>query len=484
MTLAARVLRTIRRHHLLRPGGRVVVALSGGPDSVALVHLLRELETTGALTLAGLAHFNHQLRGAAAEDDEAFCRGLAEELSLPIDLGRAPVREIARRERRSVEDAARRLRYQFLERACERLEAEAVAVGHSLDDQAETFLLRIIRGAGTRGLGSIRPRAGLMIRPLIDIRRDELRQYALEKGLAFQDDATNMDVTIPRNRVRHELLPYLAREFSPRIAEVLAREAALAQDDDERLQVEAIENARAVVLVDTASNGSEKVRSGLGLTVDTAALSQLHPAIASRVVLGTLRKLADGRFLGYEHVSRFLAFAREGTRGQAISLPGQQALHLGDRVLLRPEPPRGMTDTPNFSGVQLSVPGEVVAGEWVIGGELVGSDGKVSDAVGVPQTGAGLAAWVAGVDRELTVRFRRPGDRFEPPGMGGRSKKLQDYLVDRKVERNERDRLPLVLDVQGRIVWVVGHGVAEGVRASEVSPGVILLKARRLGGEG
>ena len=138
---------------MLPPGGRVLVALSGGGDSVALVYLLRSLEAETHLAVAGLAHFNHQLRGAAADDDERFCREIAAGLSLPIEVGRADVREIARRERRSIEDAARRVRYAFLHEAAERLNAAAIAVGHSRDDQAETFLLRLLRGVGVRRPG-------------------------------------------------------------------------------------------------------------------------------------------------------------------------------------------------------------------------------------------------------------------------------------------------------------------------------------------
>jgi tRNA(Ile)-lysidine synthase len=472
MALSARVLATIRRHRMLPPGGRVVVALSGGPDSVALVYLLRELETAGALVVAGLAHFNHQLRGEAADADEAFCRALAGELSLPCEVGRSDVRGIARDEGRSIEDAARRLRYQFLEAARQRLEADAIAVGHSLDDQAETFLLRLLRGAGTRGLGAIRPRAGRVVRPLIDVRRDELRQYARDNGLRFQEDATNLDVRIPRNRVRHELLPYLVREFSPRMAEVLAREAALAQDDDDRLQREAIEIVPSLVLVNTGS-----------VALDIQALSNLHPALASRVSMYALQQLAGDRFVGYEHVSRLLEFVRHAKTGQALSLPGQQATHQGATVVLAPQPPRAVAPPANFSSVPLSVPGEVVAGGWFIAADEVGTGEAPVDAV--PSSGSTVTAVLApGVSGPFGVRFRRPGDRFSPPGMQGAKKKLQDYFVDRKVERSERDRLPLVVDATDRIVWVVGHGVADGLRAAAPLPGVILLKARRLGGEG
>jgi tRNA(Ile)-lysidine synthase len=156
MSLLSSVRRTIRRYDMIRPGGRVVVALSGGPDSVALLHVLRDLERTGDLVLAGAAHFNHQLRDAAA-DDERFCRELAASVGTPIEVGSANVRAAARAARESIEAAARRLRYAFLTDAASRLNADAIAVGHSRDDQAETFLLRIVRGAGTRGLGGVRP---------------------------------------------------------------------------------------------------------------------------------------------------------------------------------------------------------------------------------------------------------------------------------------------------------------------------------------
>src|SRR5687768_16254327 len=152
MSLTDSVLRTIRRHRMLPAGGRVAVALSGGPDSVALLHLLRELACEGELVVAGAAHFNHRLRGAASDEDEAFCRELAAGLGIRLEVGSGDVRAAAAAEKRSIEDAARRLRYAFLADAARRLGADAVAVGHSREDQAETFLLRLLRGSGTRGL--------------------------------------------------------------------------------------------------------------------------------------------------------------------------------------------------------------------------------------------------------------------------------------------------------------------------------------------
>src|SRR4051794_33922138 len=202
MSVHSRVLRTIRKHAMLPRGGRVLVALSGGPDSVALLHILRTLERRGALVVAAAAHFNHQLRGIEADKDEVFCRDMAAAVDVPFLAGRGDVAARARADGRSLEGAARQARYEVLNEAALAAGAEAIAVGHSMDDQAETFLLRLIRGAGPAGLAGIRPRAGRVIRPLLEIGRAELRGYAAAHGLACREDSSNADVRIPRNRIR------------------------------------------------------------------------------------------------------------------------------------------------------------------------------------------------------------------------------------------------------------------------------------------
>jgi tRNA(Ile)-lysidine synthase len=286
--------------------------------------------------VAGVAHLNHQLRGDEADEDERFCRELARSLNVAIECGREDVRAKARDERRSIEDAARSARYAFLADAAQRLDAVAVAVAHSLDDQAETFLLRLIRGSGSRGLGGIRPTAGLVIRPLLDIRRLDLRGYLAERGARFREDATNADLTIPRNRVRHELLPYLEREFSPGIIEVLAREAASAREDEEKLEAEAIDFAASIVLSDdSAANPQHR-----GFRLQAGELKKLPPAIAARVARLALGRLGAGRFIGFDHIQRFLDFIETAKDGAAVSLPGQQAVRDGAWVILRPEPER------------------------------------------------------------------------------------------------------------------------------------------------
>ena len=311
---------------MLPSGGRVLVALSGGPDSVTLLHVLQTLERRGHLVVAGAAHFNHQLRGAEADADELFCRELAASLNLPIVVGRGDVRGMAGESGRSIEDAARTARYGFLNDAAASFDAGAIAVGHSLEDQAETFLLRLIRGAGPAGLAGVRPRAGIVIRPLLEIPRAELRAYAGEHGLRFREDSSNADVGIPRNRVRLELLPHL-EQFSPAIAAILAREAALARADDEFLEAAAIEWAAFDRLTGRQRRrarrrgaGGPSPRSGLPCGADSFAGSCARP----------LHRFSACRRFAGPHPTRGRVGGRiAGTGGEAKGTPDRARRRLG-----------------------------------------------------------------------------------------------------------------------------------------------------------
>jgi tRNA(Ile)-lysidine synthase len=477
MRLQERVLRALRRHALSGAGSRVLVALSGGADSVALLHLIRDLDASGDLTLAGAAHLNHLLRGADADADEAFCAALAARLEIPFLAARVDVAELAREERRSVEDAARRARYAFLEDAADRVSADAIAVAHTRDDQAETFLLRILRGSGTRGLGGIRPRVGRVIRPLLNVDRTELRQFLAERAEPHREDLSNDEVTILRNRVRHELLPLLESRFSPGITDVLAREATLAQQDEDFLRRQAIESARRIVLTNE-ENGDE------GLRIDARALRSTPRALGSRVAHDVLCRLAGARSVSFDHVERLLALAEEEEEDgdRALCLPGQHAVRHGDVILLRPGRPARRVEANSFSFL-LSIPGEVqsLPHGWAIAAEL-SSIGAPADKR-LSARGREVAIAAGAVALPLGIRNRRPGDRFHPLGAPG-GRKLQDFMVDRKVPRTERDTLPLVVDALDRIVWVVGQSVGEGFRVLDPSQGVIFLKVKRLGGPG
>lgn len=469
--LISRVRRALERDALIPPGARVLVAVSGGSDSVALLHVLHELGPAMGFSLAGLAHLNHQLRGDDSDGDEAFCRDLAAGLDLPAAVQRTDIAALASAQRASIEVAARRVRYRFLEQAAGRLDADIVATGHTRDDQAETFLLRLLRGAGATGLSAIPPRRGIFVRPLLDERRDDLRAYLAERGLTFREDATNADTRIPRNWVRHALLPILSVRLGGDLTDLLAREAGLLRDDGALLDEIGDEAARRIV--------RERPEGGVALAAK--ALQALPPALARRVVRRALGRTSPA-FQGAAHVDRVLEVAAQDGPTGPVDLPGVRLERIGANVVLCTREGRGR-QTPVAFRYALPVPGRLVLAEAgvVIEADLVAPDNP--EAVAAQRVGADASKAVvdAAVAADgLWVRSRKPGDAYRPFGLG-RRKKLQDVFVDRKVPRDRRDRVPIVVDARDRIVWVAGIGPSDDVRVTEATQSVVTLAVSRLG---
>ena len=471
-SLQERVLRLIDRERLIPEQGRVLVALSGGADSVALTALLHELAATVGCILAGVVHLNHQLR-PAADEDERFCRELAGQLSVHLEVGCADVRRRAEEEGISIEEAGHCARYAFFERTLHALDADCLATAHTRDDQAETYLMRLIRGAGPEGLAGIRPRSGRVIRPLLDVSRSELRAYLQERQISFREDETNRDLRITRNRVRHELIPLLEQRFSPAIVKVLARDAAIARGDAEWIDAAANEIAAAIVTDDEGD-----------IAVDAAALGREPTALARRIAKQALERVAR-RAVGFNDVERFLDLARVPQRGAvAADFPGCRVERHSGRLIVTEARPRGGTAgvTEGFA-YPLAVPGEVQVPE--AGLAISAARVSVGDSPRDKLSARGRTVAVAAglLSDELIVRSWRPGDVVRPLGLGG-SKKLQDFFVDRKVARAARQNVLIVTDKEKGIIWVVGHTVAEDFRVSAGTAGVIILTARKLGGAG
>jgi len=476
MPLQDRVRLAVERAGLIPAGSRVLAAVSGGPDSVALLRLLLALADACGFTVAGVAHLNHRLRGAESDGDEAFCRALARAHGLAFSCGRRDVAALARATHASLETAARRARYAFLEQAAARLKAGVIATGHTRDDQAETFLLRLLRGAGASGLAGIPPKRGPIVRPLLDVRRAEILAYLARLRQPFRTDSSNQDRAIPRNWVRHELIPMLARHVKGDIVDVLAREAALLRDETELLDRLALD-AGAIV---------ERRGAGPTVALDAAALAGLPPALARRVVRRALGKTGSGRFHGFDHVEQVIDLARSATKGsRAADLPGVRVERNGAEVVLSERGPRAPRRREAF-WYRLAVPGRIAVPEC---GCVIEARARRWSAAELPLAKAvsagGRRAVVAAKAAAggLAVRSRRPGDAFRPFGMRGR-KKLQDVLTDRKVPRAERDRVPLVVDAADKILWVGGHILAEEARATARTRRVVVLSMRQSGRKG
>jgi tRNA(Ile)-lysidine synthase len=319
--------RTIRRHGLCPPGTRLLVGLSGGSDSVALLFLMKELAASDGFTLTSLAHLNHRLRASSAHDEQ-FCRALAVEAGIPIVVESIDVAAYAQSQRLSIEDAARRLRYDFLHRAAGTTGADRIAVGHTRDDQAETFLLKLIRGAGLTGLGGIYPRRENVVRPLLSVSRAELRAYLETRGQTWVEDETNAELENPRNRIRHRVLPELERAYGGDVSQAIARAAAIVREDGQWL--EELAGRRFDALVH---------RDGRRLEIELKALEAEPIPVRRRVVRNALRLAAAGREIGLDHVEAALDVAAGESAG--VDVPGSRVeLRAGKLVLVSRHPDR------------------------------------------------------------------------------------------------------------------------------------------------
>jgi tRNA(Ile)-lysidine synthase len=444
---------------VLGRGARVAVAVSGGSDSVALYRLLLGHERSLGIEVVGLLHVNHQLRGAAAEADERFCRELAAATGRVVHVERVEVVRGSGPDRRSPEHAAREVRYAALERGRLALSAGLVALGHTRDDQAETVLFRLLRGAGPDGLQGIHPARGPFVRPVLGLTRQQLRDYLATVGQGWVEDATNAELSVPRNLLRHKVLPAL-EDAVPGAGRTLARHAAIARDEAGWL----------AGLVNPVVERHVHTRGG-SILVD-GALAGEPTALGRRVVLVALRR-AGARQPGLDEVEavRELLGAASGGR----QLPGGlRANRIEGGVVLTKGGVGHHAPRPAYR-YSLEVPGsiEVPEASAVVGAfaREQAPDADPVDAIEVNVDSEGLGA-------SVTVRNWRPGDLIRPAGLGGR-KKLQDVFVDGKLPRENRARLPLVVDAADRVLWVPGLAIDERLRVTSGSKAVVVLRLTR-----
>jgi tRNA(Ile)-lysidine synthase len=427
-SVVATAVATLRRHAMLAGGETVVIGVSGGADSTALLHVLLRIAPEWRLGLH-VVHVDHGLRPESARDAE-FVRQLCTRLGVAVEV--VPVAVEARG---SPEAAARAARYAALEAWADRLGAARIALGHTADDQAETVLMRVMEGTGLRGLAAIPPVRGRIIRPLIEVRRAAILDLLESAGQAWVEDASNRDVRFTRNRIRHEVVPRLAAGTSVDLVDSLARVAARA-----RAAARAVERAGAAELDRLAVPGEG------ALVLPRSSLVALPRTLAGEVLRLAAERL-DGR-------ADLRAWQHEGLRRILAAPPPRRPFRLGgvtfevsgDLVRVGRGSPAPLRPRP------LPVPGRVELDEV---GLAIAARAVADRPARVPREGARVVFDAAVLPGPLLVRARRPGDRLRPFG-SGESRRLKPLLIDARVPRWERDRVPIVVDGRGDIAWVAG----------------------------
>ncbi|MFQ5844499.1 MAG: tRNA lysidine(34) synthetase TilS [Planctomycetota bacterium] len=464
--------RTVQARGLLSAGDSVLAAVSGGADSVALLRLLARYAERFPLTLV-VAHVNHGVRGAAADEDQRFVESLARRLGLRCLALPAASAVRPRPAARPGEEALRRVRHALLARAARSHGCHRIALGHTMDDQAETVLMRLLRGAGRRGLsGMAFAGPGRLIRPLLGIRRAEARAYLEGIGQTYRRDETNTDERFLRNRIRGRLLPLLAG-YNPSIVPALARTAELLAEEDRYLDELAAGwlAARARPARAGSALGTD---AGPAVAVPAGDLSSLPAARARRVARLMLRDAGgDPRGARLTAVGELLALAAESDGAAVRRLAGgMTAAREGLEIIVagRASGP-GAAGAAGFS-LTLPIPGRL---ELPGLGAAIEARVEAAPAAGELASGRDLA-WLDAdlLGSSVTVRTRLPGDLFHPLGAPGR-RKLKEFLIDRKVPRPRRDRIPLVVGPAG-IAWVVGERIGHPYRLTGATRRVAVLR--------
>ena len=405
----------------------VLVALSGGADSTALLLSLQTLKMEGKVGGLFAAHLNHGIRGETALRDQRFCEALCRKLGVPLLTEACDAPAYAKQTGKTLEEAARELRYAFLGRARISCGASVIATAHHADDQAETVLLHLLRGSGTGGLGGMKPRNGLIVRPLLNRTRAEILAYLAEQNTAYCEDETNAENDAARNRIRNELLPILT-SYNPAIAEALCRTAALCAEDD-------------ALLTQLADEAEERMRLDDGLNREK--LFALPLALKSRIL--RKRIFALDQTVSEPDVRRVLSLLDAQT-GTKIELSGGYHAWT-DATSLK----IGRYPAQSAECVPFVPEGETITPRGVLLSERVGNWEKPAD---------GNEAFLAldALPKELVVRSRMPADRFFPLGAPG-ERKLSDVFIDKKIPKEERDR-PL-LCVGNKVLYAAGLGISE-----------------------
>ena len=460
--LRKKIRQTIAEHQMFQAGDRVLVGVSGGPDSVALLQLLVEMAPGYDLVLA-VGHLNHSLRGAAADRDADFVTALARQTGLPVYVDKRDVDRFRRRHRLSLETAARQVRYTFFYEMVERHGFTKIALGHQMDDNAEQVLMNLLRGSGPAGLSGIPPvRDGLIVRPLIQVTRQQIMDYLIREEHGYVIDASNMDSRYLRNRVRSELMPLLAADYNPRIVYNLNRTARLCRS----------ENRWVEQTLDPVFDTCVVEQTECKIIISIPEVAGLEPVVQRRLFRRAILTITgDLRKISFENIEAVRGLVAVGKSWRTIDLPHRVRVSRTDQELVFTREKGVLRDIVSEKPQQVpftyyhTPPGEIMIPE--LGLRLVFTildTGQIPAGFGVedPVNGTTVYLDLDKLTFPVTIRSQRTGDKLSPLGMGG-TQSVRKFLAGREKDRRKRALCPVMVS-KDQIAWVIGYGIADAVK--------------------
>lgn len=461
MDLISRVHQTIKQYNLIEKGDLIVVGLSGGPDSLALLHILRRLQGEFKFKIHA-AHLDHSFRGKEAEKEALWVKEICQEWSVPCTVEKEDVPALAKVKGLSAEEAGHLVRRRLFFRLLKELDAQKIALGHHADDQAETVLMHFLTGAGLEGLRGIIPLNGHIIRPLLYAKRVDIEDYCNQQRLEPRRDPSNKENAYLRNKIRNLLIPWLTENINPKIVDTLNKTADIVGVDEEYLQYETKTLAKDMV----SSSGIKQ------LSLDLKGWEQLPQALQRRLIRYVYQKIRQKQGLPFQNVEqvRELAVKKQGRK--VLHLPGKVIVEKSyDQLLFYPE-----NEGPEQQYIKkrrLVIPGKTIIPETqqVIEAEIKEEPPRKAskNCVFLPWKKERLS---------LYVRAREKGDRISPQGLEG-SKKVKDYFIDKKVPRDKRDQIVLVSD-EKEVLWIPGWVVSGKMNAERKAGRYLILKLKNI----
>lgn len=460
MNIDQRVLDTIAKYSMIRPGDHLLVGLSGGPDSTCLLHMLHRLGSNLNTSLSAI-YIDHQLRPSETPDEISFCEQTCSRLDIPFTAIQIDVKGYSNDNRLNTHEAAREMRYEIFRKHAAEINAQKIALGHNADDQAETIIMRLLRGTGPSGLSGIPPVRGNIIRPIIETSREEIMSMLNAEGINFVIDSSNLKDVYTRNRIRSSIMPAMKR-INKSFLSVLERTTEIFRDEESYFEIQVTKSLMTLI----------RSKTDTRIELLLVPLESMHTAILRRILRRAVDETRDLRGISFLHIEEIVKLIKTSASGARIYLPGGlRVIKDYSTLIMTSESPAVMDE------YIMDSPSEVILRDasCIITATQLSMDEYNKDQHR-PATTAYINA--AKILWPLVIRRRQNGDLFYPLGMS-KSKKLQDFFVDAKVPRDERDTVPIVTS-NNNIVWVAGHRIDDRYKVEKSTESILKFEIKHI----